>query len=65
MKLLLSLFMILALESCFNNRYDKPFVVTGKEKVHSEWRYEYHTANSNFDYFYELTEKYNIGDTIR
>lgn len=64
MKTLLSLFMILAMGACSDN-YQKPFIIIRKTYEIGRYNYEYRTANNTVHSFQELTDKYNVGDTLR
>lgn len=68
MRKLLSVFLFSAiLVSCQlePRKLEKPFIITGKMPHYSESEYRFQDKNGKVDYFIDIANKYNIGDTIK
>lgn len=58
------LFFLFTVSAC--THYEKPWVISYKQKQQSVggWYYQYHTSNGHWSDFYDMRE-YFIGDTIK
>jgi hypothetical protein len=62
MRTLLFALAVLMLSAC---QREKPFIIVHKHKASTQYEYLYQCASGPEGCFYEDTDKYNIGDTLR
>lgn len=65
--ILIAIMLLIALFSCHNSYYKKPFTIINKSINYypDKCYYEYVDVNGNGNMFFDTNEKYNIGDTIK
>lgn len=56
---------LILLTSCEPTKYEKPFIIIGKQTFNSSWvEYTYQDINGYEQTFTDV-DKYNIGDTLK
>ncbi len=63
--IILSILALTLLTSCEPTKYEKPFIIVGKQTFNSSWvEYTYQDINGCEQTFTDV-DKYNIGDTLK